>query len=164
MTSFVTFKLFLGHPVTKWNTLDLKYDKWSQDKYPSDREQGDKIIHYSRIKRSGDFVSSPRDPGITTREGRTFESLTPYTRSQYRPVYFGGAYKGRILGSTLGADVKWPSPKYFRGNSPLYKARKKVSERIFFDNNGGGSSSSYGTPNCILMAYLSWLYLKDNVH
>jgi hypothetical protein len=112
-----------------------------------------------QIGRSGDFVASPPDPGMSVQipEERTFNRLlTPHDTSPYRPVYFQGAYRGTYLDRMSKMRKRRRQGVNSRvRNSPLYKAGNKIlgrivggTRKVFFKNNQGGiSGSSYNSPS-----------------
>ena len=121
-------------------------------------------MHQSNISRSGDFVASPPDPGMSFPgpEERTSKLLlTPHAKSPYRPVYFQGAYRGTFLDKMSKMQKRrrqgfnFRSPKSIVRNSPFYRAGNKIfgrlvggTRKVFFKNNQGGiSGSSYNSPS-----------------
>ena len=149
----------LGSHVPKWNTLNLTSSVQVMSgafENVHGFNHGQENIPSHPFKRSGEFMASPRDPGLS----RTKENLLtpPPLHTPYRNVYFQGAYRGYPIESnqqTRRQVNRYRSPKDILRNSHFYRTGVNIKDRllrgtqkIFFRNNLGGiSGSTFNSPS-----------------
>ena len=119
------------------------------------------VYSNSHIDRSGEFVASPMDPGMSYpgEDEKDPNLLTPYpTKSSYHPVYFNGAYRGQYVDNLPTRRSRSQSNRSLKSvilNSSLGRGVRKIKnrlqrggKRVFFRNNQGGlSGSSFNSPS-----------------
>ena len=149
----------LGSHVPKWNTLNLTSSVQVMSgafENVHGFNHGQENIPSHPFKRSGEFMASPHDPGLS----RTKENLLtpPPLHTPYRNVYFQGAYRGYPIESnqkTRRQVNRYRSPKDILRNSHFYRTGVNIKDRllrgtqkIFFRNNLGGiSGSTFNSPS-----------------
>ena len=146
---------------SKQYSYDEKYEDAPITKNAQE-ERRPKYLSYddSHVDRSGEFVASPVDPGMSYpgEDKQPNFNLTPHqTQSSYQPVYFNGAYRGQYVDNAPKNRRKnrRPSFKSIIRNSALGRGVNKIrtrlqrgGKRIFFPNNQGGlSGSSFNSPS-----------------
>ena len=145
----------------KQYSYDEKYENVPITKNAHE-ERRPKYLTYdhSHVDRSGEFVASPVDPGMSYpgEDKQPNFNLTPHqTQSSYQPVYFNGAYRGQYVDKAPKNRRKnrRASFKSIIRNSALGRGVNKIKtriqrggKRVFFRNNQGGlSGSSFNSPS-----------------
>lgn len=127
------------------------------------RTKENQDYHHPHIDRSGEFVASPVDPGMSSpgfEEKTSNLFLTPHAiKSSYQPVYFQGAYRGQYVDRiSKTRRSRGPSNRSVKSailNSPLARGVNNIKNRIqrggkklFFRHNQGGlSGTSFDSPS-----------------
>ena len=158
-TNLLVSSNILGSHVPKWNTLNLTSSVQVMSgafENVHGFNRGQENIPSHPFKRSGEFMASPKDPGLS----RTKENLLtpPPLHTPYRNVYFQGAYRGYPIESnqqTRRQVNRYRSPKDILRNSHFYRTGVNIKDRllrgtqkIFFRNNLGGiSGSTFNSPS-----------------